>query len=552
MEYWENDNSVEILYLLDDINQPYSCQHWGDRGVMDQPMIINDGSANIIHDWFDNDNGYPDNIFIDHDMKLYHHEEGYLTPDGINTIIQDMVDNIPVNYLDDIQPIFNTSCVSCHDASHSTGLNLMSYSNVMEGSNNGDVITPLDHSASLLWQSINSGEMPPNSDLMSTQIDLIATWIDQGALECPDSGPDDCGVCGGDNSSCTGCMDEVSCNYSPTATISGDCEYPLENHDCSGNCNVEIDCFGTCGGSLLDDNCGACGGDNSSCTGCMDEASCNYSPTATISGDCEYPLENHDCSGNCNVEVDCAGTCGGSSVDDVCGVCAGIMIDPEECPECLEGEILDCYGLCVINGSEALDDECGVCNGDNSSCTGCMDDTACNYSSTATISGDCEYPLENYDCSGNCNVEVDCAGTCGGSLVDDNCGACGGDNSSCTDCNGVVNGSAIYDPITEDCVDTILDISVDEVITNDFAINSIYPNPFNPVVNIEYSLSTSEMVKISIFGLNGQIVDHLFSGNQSVGNYQITWDASEMSSGIYLITIQSGNILLSDQLILLK
>jgi len=44
----------------------------------------------------------------------------------------------------------------------------------------------------------------------------------------------------------------------------------------------------------------------------------------------------------------------------------------------------------------------------------------------------------------------------------------------------------------------------------------------------------------------------LFSGNQVVGNYHISWDASDMSSGIYIIMIQSGNVILSDQLILLK
>ena len=72
------------------------------------------------------------------------------------------------------------------------------------------------------------------------------------------------------------------------------------------------------------------------------------------------------------------------------------------------------------------------------------------------------------------------------------------------------------------------------------------------MVNVDYSLSKSDVVNIRIYGLSGQIVDQLFSGHQSVGNYQIFWDASEMSSGIYLIMIQSGDLTLSDQLILLK
>jgi hypothetical protein len=59
-------------------------------------------------------------------------------------------------------------------------------------------------------------------------------------------------------------------------------------------------------------------------------------------------------------------------------------------------------------------------------------------------------------------------------------------------------------------------------------------------------------VNIRIFDLNGQIVEQLFIGNQSVGNYEISWNASNMSSGIYLLMIQSGNEMLSEQIILLK
>jgi hypothetical protein len=163
----------------------------------------------------------------------------------------------------------------------------------------------------------------------------------------------------------------------------------------------------------------------------MDDTACNYSLTAIISGECEYVVEGYDCNGNCNVEVDCAGVCGGSAIEDVCGICGGGILEVGNCVECPESDPEDCAGIC---GGSLVEDECGVCDGDNSSCKGCMDDTACNYSLTATIGGECEYMVENYDCNGNCNAEVDCAGICGGSLVDDECGICGGDNSSCTGC----------------------------------------------------------------------------------------------------------------------
>ena len=86
-----------------------------------------------------------------------------------------------VDYDSQIQPIFNSKCIQCHGSS--AGLNLSSYANIMQGSMNGDVIIPYDHAASELWKRVNSGQMPPgNNDLTNAQVNLIAQWIDEGAL----------------------------------------------------------------------------------------------------------------------------------------------------------------------------------------------------------------------------------------------------------------------------------------------------------------------------------------------------------------------------------
>ncbi len=83
-----------------------------------------------------------------------------------------------------IQEIFNENCANCHIASTSNNLSLSNYANIMLGdSENGPVIDDTgDHTISLLWQYVNSGFMPPgNSNLTASQINLIATWIDEGA-----------------------------------------------------------------------------------------------------------------------------------------------------------------------------------------------------------------------------------------------------------------------------------------------------------------------------------------------------------------------------------
>jgi len=87
-----------------------------------------------------------------------------------------------------------------------------------------------------------------------------------------------------------GCTDEEACNYNIDSTDDdGSCEYPEENYDCSGDCILDIDCSGECGGNLVFDNCGVCGGDNSSCFGCTYETATNYNPNSTYDdASCEF------------------------------------------------------------------------------------------------------------------------------------------------------------------------------------------------------------------------------------------------------------------------
>ena len=83
-----------------------------------------------------------------------------------------------------IQPIFDANCTPCHITSTRNNLSLSNYSSITSGnSSNGPVIVAGDHTNSLLWQYVNSGTMPPSGQLTSDQVNLIATWIDEGALD---------------------------------------------------------------------------------------------------------------------------------------------------------------------------------------------------------------------------------------------------------------------------------------------------------------------------------------------------------------------------------
>ncbi len=94
----------------------------------------------------------------------------------INIVLAQQVD-----YQTQIQPIFNENCTNCHG--YSGGLALGNYDQLMSGGNSGDLVIPGDYQNSILWQRIDSGEMPPGGNISNAQLELIETWIMEGALE---------------------------------------------------------------------------------------------------------------------------------------------------------------------------------------------------------------------------------------------------------------------------------------------------------------------------------------------------------------------------------
>ena len=90
-----------------------------------------------------------------------------------------------ISYTATIQPIFSTNCTGCHGGSG--GLNLGSYSTLMSGGNSGTVVISGNGSGSHLIQKLQgtaSGSQMPKGGILfdETTINLIKTWIDEGAL----------------------------------------------------------------------------------------------------------------------------------------------------------------------------------------------------------------------------------------------------------------------------------------------------------------------------------------------------------------------------------
>ena len=74
-----------------------------------------------------------------------------------------------------------------------------------------------------------------------------------------------------------------------------------------------------------------------------------------------------------------------------------------------------------------------------------------------------------------------------------------------------------------------------------FELNQNYPNPFNPSTQLSYDLKTDGNVKLTVFNLVGQSVRVLADGYQTAGYYEVTFDANDLSAGIYLYKLQVGD-----------
>jgi hypothetical protein len=87
-----------------------------------------------------------------------------------------------IGYAEDVQPIFERTCNSCHSGIVQTkGLQVTAYEPLLAGSENGPVVVPGEPDESLLWDQIESGKMPMVGELSELDKETVRLWIAAGA-----------------------------------------------------------------------------------------------------------------------------------------------------------------------------------------------------------------------------------------------------------------------------------------------------------------------------------------------------------------------------------
>ncbi|MBN2366865.1 MAG: T9SS C-terminal target domain-containing protein, partial [Calditrichaeota bacterium] len=89
-------------------------------------------------------------------------------------------------------------------------------------------------------------------------------------------------------------------------------------------------------------------------------------------------------------------------------------------------------------------------------------------------------------------------------------------------------------------------------IPTQYSLSQNYPNPFNPTTRIQFTLPSSESVKLTVYNALGQQVAILVDGYRPAGEYVVTWNALNLASGMYFYRLEAGSGVFMKKMILMK
>ena len=85
-----------------------------------------------------------------------------------------------------------------------------------------------------------------------------------------------------------------------------------------------------------------------------------------------------------------------------------------------------------------------------------------------------------------------------------------------------------------------------------FSLGPAYPNPFNPLTRIQFTVPEMTEVNLSVYDLKGELMDKLVNKTFEPGTHTQSWDAQFVPSGVYFLVMEAGTYLYSQKLILMK
>jgi hypothetical protein len=119
-----------------------------------------------------------------------------------------------------------------------------------------------------------------------------------------------------------------------------------------------------------------------------------------------------------------------------------------------------------------------------------------------------------------------------------------------------VQASVPGEIVTDDFIVTVNPVTAIEQegnsIPTEYSLQQNYPNPFNPQTTIRFGLPEASRVKLSIYDINGRFIADILDAHQSAGYHNITWNAANLASGLYIYQIKTERFTQVRKCILVK
>lgn len=90
------------------------------------------------------------------------------------------------------------------------------------------------------------------------------------------------------------------------------------------------------------------------------------------------------------------------------------------------------------------------------------------------------------------------------------------------------------------------------MVVEEFAMNGVYPNPFNPTTTLSYALPEAAKVTLNVYDVSGRLVAEVVNGWRDAGVHDVVFDGNGLASGIYVFTLKAGDYSTTGKMVLMK
>jgi hypothetical protein len=116
----------------------------------------------------------------------------------------------------------------------------------------------------------------------------------------------------------------------------------------------------------------------------------------------------------------------------------------------------------------------------------------------------------------------------------------------------VVDGNFNESSFSTEAFVITTDIITENNVPAEYSLANNFPNPFNPITTISYSLDVNSFVTLDIYNVIGEKVENLVKEFQNSGNHRINFNAVNLPSGIYFYALVSNNRVLVKKMTIIK